>query len=303
MHAEDDTFGVSPDGYRLPGAMRLGCVRLAVSDLARSGAYYQRVIGLQILDQTPGRAALGAGGLAGPLIELHEEPHVRPVPRRGRIGLFHFAVLLPDRASLGRFIAHVGDLGEPAGTADHAVSQSVYLWDPDGLGIEVYADRPHSEWRRRGRELYMTTAPLDIDDLISAAAGERWTGVPAGTLMGHVHLHVGDLNRAEAFYHSTLGFDKTVWSYPGALFFAAGGYHHHLGTNIWAADTRVAGPGDARLLEWEIVLDDAGQAEAAARSCEAGGFAVTRRDSGFLVPDPWGLVLRVTSKPAKRGQA
>ncbi|HYJ79167.1 MAG TPA: VOC family protein, partial [Longimicrobiaceae bacterium] len=218
-----------------------------------------------------------------------------PVPRRGRLGLYHFAVLLPDRAALGRFAGHVAGLRIPAGMSDHFVSEAMYLTDPDGLGIEVYADRPRSAWRYEGRQLHMTTEPLDVASLARAADGEPWSGAPAGTTMGHVHLYVGDLEAAEAFYHQALGFDKTVWSYPGALFLAAGGYHHHLGTNTWAAHAPPAGEEDARLLEWEIVVPSADDAAEAARSLEAHGYAVEWTSEGGVAPDPWGTPVRVRS--------
>ena len=190
-------YGVAPPGYRLPDATRLGAVRLQVADLERSLDYYQRVLGLRLLDHEAGQAALGAEGEEQPLVVLHERPGVRPVPRSGLLGLYHFAILLPDRQALGRFVAHLGTLGEHAGSADHAVSEALYLTDPDGLGIEVYADRPRSQWQHHNRELYMTTDRLDIRSLLAAAGERSWTGMPSGTTMGHVHLHVGDLERAE----------------------------------------------------------------------------------------------------------
>jgi catechol 2,3-dioxygenase len=288
-------FGIQPDGYRLPAATRLGCVRLQISDLGRSLVYYESVLGLLVLSREQDRAALGPHGARDPLIELREDTGTTRVPRQGRLGLYHYAVLLPDRAALGRFLAHLAASGVRAATADHAVSESVYLWDPDGLGIEVYADRPRATWRRQGRELHMTTEPLDIESVRAAAGGEPWAGVPEGTVMGHVHLHVGDLARAEAFYHRAIGFDKVVWSYPGALFLSAGGYHHHLGTNIWAAGAPAAGPGEARLLEWEIVVPTPGDAHAVARSCEARGFAVHPTATGSLIADPWGTTLRLVA--------
>jgi catechol 2,3-dioxygenase len=188
------------------------------------------------------------------IVHLRLLATARPVPRRGLLGLYHFAILLPDRASLGRFVAHLGEIGAYAGMSDHFVSEAVYLTDPDGLGIEVYADRPRGAWRYDERQLYMTTNHLDVEDLIKSARGERWSGMPPGTVLGHVHLYVDDIATAESFYHDALGFDKVVWSYPGALFMSAGGYHHHLGTNTWARGAPSAGDADARLLEWEIIV-------------------------------------------------
>jgi catechol 2,3-dioxygenase len=281
--------GLPPRGYRLPAETRLGTVRLQVSDLARSLAWYERVLGLRMLERSPSHATLAAHGDDAPLVELREKPGATPVPRRGRLGLYHFAILLPDRAALGRFVAHLSAIGERAGASDHLVSEALYLQDPDNLGIEVYADRPRSTWRVEGRQLAMATEPLDLADLVRAAAGEPWTGMPAGTVIGHVHLHVGDLETAADFYHEGLGLDKVVWSYPGALFLSAGGYHHHLGLNTWAAGAQPAGENDARLLEWEVVVPTAADAEAALASLAAAGHAT----DGGVVRDPWGTALRI----------
>jgi catechol 2,3-dioxygenase len=177
------------------------------------------------------------------------------------------------------------------------VSEALYLTDPDGLGIEVYADRPRATWRHEGRQLVMDTTPLDVADVVRAAGGEPWRGMPAGTRVGHVHLHVGDLDEAAAFYHAALGLDAVVWSYPGALFLSAGGYHHHLGLNTWSGPG-AARPqdGDARLLEWELVLPRADDVDAAARSIEAAGYEVARTERGPLATDPWGTTLRLVAE-------
>ena len=293
MTHTDPGYGIAPPGYRLPAETRLGPVRLQVADLARSLEYYERVLGLRLLRRGQGTAVLGDVSGATPLVELHERPGARPVPRRGRLGLYHFAILLPDRAALGRFLRHLGEIGERAGMSDHLVSEAIYLTDPDGLGIEVYADRPRQAWRHEGRQLAMTTEPLDVDDVLQAGGGEPWSGMPAGTVLGHVHLFVGDLDRAAAFYHAGLGLDKTVWSYPGALFMSAGGYHHHLGTNTWAAGAAPAGADDARLLEWQIVLPSEGDVGDVLDNLERAGVPVTRQEGGGLVRDPWGTAVRV----------
>ena len=286
--------GVLPPGYRLPAETRLGRVSLQVSDLARSLAYYQTVLGLRVLERSGDSAVLGAHGDNRPLVELHARAGVTPVPRRGRLGLYHFAVLLPDRPSLGRFVKHLDQIGAHAGMSDHFVSEAIYLSDPDGLGIEVYADRPRSLWRYDGRQIFMVTEPLDVPSLVRAAGEEPWQGAPPGTVIGHVHFYVDDIARASRFYHEGLGFDKVVWSYPGALFMSAGGYHHHLGTNTWAAGAARAGPNDARLLEWEVLVPDERDAAAAAKSVEAAGADVGPLDGGFRTVDPWGtgLVIR-----------
>lgn len=291
-------YGIAPPAYRLPDATHVGRVRLQVADLERSVSYYETVIGLRLLAREGNAATLGAGDR--PLVELHERKGVKAVARRGQVGLYHFAILLPDRAALGRFVAHLAAIGAYAGMSDHFVSEAVYLTDPDGLGIEVYADRPRSAWRWDDRQLAMTTTPLDVADVVASAHGERWTGAPAGTTIGHIHLYVRDLAEAEAFYHRGLGLDKVVWNYPGALFMSAGGYHHHLGTNTWAASAPLATDDDARLLEWELVLPSGGDADAAAKSLAANGYAVARDEAGPTTRDPWGTTLRLVTEAAPR---
>ena len=283
----------APDS--LPEQTRVGAVHLQIRNLQQSVEYYQAVLGMDVLERGGGRAALGIADAAVPLVYLIEKTGVAPVPRGGRFGLYHFALLLPDRGALGRFAAHVRRLGLRPGMADHAVSEALYLHDPDGLGIEVYADRPRASWTYRGDELRMTTDPLDIDALVAAGEGRDWRGVPTWTTMGHVHLHVGDLAAAEAFYHRALGFDKTVWSYSGALFFSAGGYHHHLGTNIWSPGPS-AGAGQAKLLEWELVVPELGQIEDVAQRLRAGRYSVDDAPDGIRTSDAWGTQLYVRSE-------
>ena len=291
----DNAIGLAPPEYRLPDATHVGRVRLQVSDLARSIAYYEKVLGLRVIDRSDASASLAPNGETRALIELSEKPGARAVPRRGLLGLYHFAVLFPDRAALGRFVVHLSEIGEYAGMSDHLVSEAIYLTDPDGLGIEVYADRPRSTWRAVERQIEMTTKPLDVQNLVAAAKGEKWTGAPAGTKMGHVHFYVGDIEQAEAFYHRALGLDKIVWNYPGALFLSAGGYHHHVGTNTWAAGAPVATENDARLLDWELVLPDAASTEDVVKSVEAAGHKVDRDADGITVTDPWGIRVRLSA--------
>lgn len=312
-------YGLPPDGYRLPADIRLGAVRLQVSNLDRSATYYREVLGLRELARDVSQVALapqpnaapggdatshaaGAAGAAGadePLVVLHHVPGTRSIAPRARLGLFHFAILLPDRPALGRFVTHLAENGIRAGASDHLVSEALYLTDPDGLGIEVYADRPRAQWQHHGRQLAMSSEPLDLRALAAAAEGTRWTGMPPGTVIGHVHLHVGDLDRAATFYHDGLGLDKVVWNYPGALFLSAGGYHHHLGLNTWAADAPPAGPTDAQLREWTMILPSARDVDAARASSEAAGFAPepTKLADGAerteLIRDPWGTALRL----------
>ena len=198
------SFGMPPPLFRLPEAAHVGVVHLQVVDLHRSLSYYEQVLGLRAHSVTDASAVLSAHGDERPLVILHTRPGVTRA-RRGAFGLYHFALLLPERGALGRFATHLASLEVRVGMADHLVSEALYLWDPDGLGIEVYADRPRDTWQQHDRELAMTTDPLDIRRVIAAGRGKVWTGAPEGTTMGHVHLHVGNLEQAEAFYHRALG--------------------------------------------------------------------------------------------------
>ncbi len=296
--------GIPPRGYRLTAAARVGRVTLQVSDLERSLAFYRDLIGFRVIEGPdagdPPVATLGADASAEALLVLREKPGARPVPRRGRLGLYHFALLLPDRAALGRFVRHAGDAGIPMGAADHLVSEALYLTDPDGLQMEVYADRAREAWGVTNGEYAMAVDPLDIRSLLAAAGDTPWSGVPAGSTIGHMHFYVGDLAQAETFYHHGLGFDKVAWSFPGALFISAGGYHHHVGLNTWAASAPVATDADARLLQWELVLPDHSDVMAAAGSLAEAGFEAALGNHGAAATDPWGIHVRIVGQSTSR---
>ncbi len=286
-------------GYRLPAKARLGTVRLQVGDLERSEEFYTHVMGLRVRDRSKGRLALSAGDAREPLVELIERPSARPVAPQSRLGLFHYALLLPDRSSLAEFALHADGKGVRLGMADHAVSEALYLHDPDGLGIEVYADRPRSEWRQsHGGQWVMTTDPLDVDDLLVEATGGAYGGLPRETVVGHVHLHVGNLREASRFYNQTLGFDAVVRDYPGALFFSAGGYHHHVGTNVWAAGAPSPGPDDARLLSWTLVVPEEADVQRVASVAGAHGHTLTEKGpvGGVLLSDPWATQVEIVAE-------
>ena len=288
------SYGEAPSTYRLPMTTTLGGVVLQVADLARSLAFYEQVLGLQRLTHTGNTATLAPLGSDRTLVELRERKGAKPIAGRGKLGLYHFAILLPSREALGAFVTHLARIGARAGAGDHLVSEAFYLNDPDGLGIEVYADRPRDSWMRVGRELMMATDPVDVQGLVALAADRPWLGMPAGTVMGHVHLHVGDVNRAWQFYGEGVGFDKIVWHYPGALFMAAGGYHHHLGTNTWAGPgAPSAADDDARLVEWTIELPAISDVDAVASNVQRVRFDATREGTDAVLRDPWGTQVRV----------
>ena len=290
------TYGKKPAGYRLPDETHIGKVRLQVADLTRSISYYEAVIGMRVINRTATSATLGPVGEDRVLVQLEEKKTARAVSRRGLLGLYHFAILLPERADLGAFVQHLADIGAYAGMSDHLVSEAVYLTDPDGLGIEVYADRSRSTWTAIDDQIEMASKPLDVQNLIAASAGRKWNGIPAATVIGHVHLYVGDIDKAADFYHSGIGFDKIVWNYPGALFLSAGGYHHHLGVNTWAQGSPAATDDDARLLDWELVLPDSARALEAAAALEKAGYEVERSGDAVRARDPWGTAVRFHSE-------
>ena len=219
--------------YSLPNDTHIGYIHLKISDLEASLEFYSDTLGFQTLERSPQQAALGSSKGSAPLICLSAIRNARPKPPR-TTGLYHFAIRLPERPALGSLLKRLLEHNYPLqGAADHLVSEAIYLADPDGNGLELYADRPRQEWRRMDGQIAMATDPLDVQGLLSDAS-PSWDGIHPGTDIGHIHLQVSDLSRAEAFYCGLVGFEVTQRSYPGALFVSAGGYHHHLGLNTWA---------------------------------------------------------------------
>jgi catechol 2,3-dioxygenase len=276
-------------------ATRPGAVHLTVADLPRSLDYYQAAVGLDVLEQGPGRATLGAGDRA--LLVLVEEPGARP--GRGYTGLYHFALVVPERPDLAAWLAHAARDAVPlVGLSDHFVSEALYLSDPDGHGIELYWDRPREIWEGKvGARL--TTMPLDVDDLLGELEkpGEAlFERLPAGTAMGHVHVKVAGIPETIDFYRDVLGFGLMAQLGDQAAFLSAGGYHHHVGANTWeSAGASSPPPGTAALRHATLVLpDDAARDEVVGR-LEAAGGPLEDHDGDLLTRDPAGnaLVLSV----------
>ncbi len=296
---DSSTIGIRPPGYRLPPSAHVGRVRLAVSSLERSVEFYRDVIGLCVLNsggQEVGLVKLGPRSSTHVLLELEEIQGVRPVGRRTRLGLYHTAFLLSSREVLSSFVRHLVETGTYFGAADHTVSEALYLIDPNGLSVEVYADRPRTQWAYEGREIVSGVKPVRLDEL-SSVTQARWEGVPADTTVGHVHFYVGELAAAAKFYHAALGLDIATWRYPGVLFVSAGGYHHHVGFNVWAAGSPPASQEDARLLTWELVLPSYEEVVRVVASLRTNGFSTAQAESrANTFSDPWGITVALVTR-------
>ncbi|MCP1493597.1 catechol 2,3-dioxygenase [Peribacillus frigoritolerans] len=263
----------------------VGEVSINVLDLNKAILFYQEIIGLQVLKKTDRQAVLTTDGET-PLLTLEQPADV--IPKEGRTtGLYHFALLLPTRADLSIFLRHLLQTKYPFGAADHEVSEALYITDPDGNGIEVYSDRPSTDWRWASGEVAMGTDPLDGNDLLEESDGE-WSKLPAGTLMGHIHLHVADLRKTEEFYMQGLGF-TVVNRYGGALFTSTGGYHHHIGLNTWNGVGAPAPKENSVGLNWyTLVYADEDARNKVTEQLEGIGAVVTEKEGFFAVTDPSG---------------
>ena len=282
----------------IPPDTSIGKVRLRVADLEGLTAFYERVVGLDAVERDGGLARLGPDG-GEPLIELLSAPGADPAPSFST-GLFHLAILVPDRVELARSLQRLAGAGwRLTGASDHLVSEALYLRDPEGNGIEIYRDRPRKEWRHNGDELAMATLPLDLESVLGELDGveQAAEGMPAGTTMGHVHLQASELPPDEGFYNGALGLDVMVRSYPGALFLAAGGYHHHLGLNTWQSQGAPAPPEGALGLDhFELVLPSVAERDSAAERLAQAGADPERTDAGILATDLSGNRVLLTAR-------
>jgi catechol 2,3-dioxygenase len=295
------TVSIDPATY-------VGILSLTVSDLDRSLAFYTDGFGFTLLERDGGQATLGVAGT--PVLLLTERAGAKPWPRERRsyTGLYHFAILVPTRADLGRWLRHWLDVGYPLpGQGDHIVSEALYISDPDENGIEIYADRPRSGWMWSNGRVQMGTGPVDIRGLLAEAAQHDapWSGLAAGTHLGHMHLQVGNIAQAARFYHEILGFD-IVAAMPTALFVSAGGYHHHIGMNTWHSLGAGPAPADSvglRFFTIELSSGDA-RADVLSRLREAG---IDYSEAGDVVAvrDPWqnAILLHLAPVPDTRSAA
>ena len=289
------TAADTPLAPRLPDTLRLGPAHLTVSNLDGSIAFYERSLGLQLHGRDGAAARMGAGG--EDLLVLAGEPDAEPGGRHA--GLFHFALLFPTRADLARAVKRLATASTRIeGASDHGVSEAIYLRDPDDNGIELYADRPRDQWpapRTAGQRFDVFSIALDLADVMREIDGEATALAGPGLVMGHLHLHVSDVDTALGFYRDVLGFEVMA-NLGSAAFVSAGGYHHHLGFNVWLGpDVKPRPPHTAGLCEWTIMLDTAEQVEAVRARVTGAGIALEERDDGFLVRDPWRTAVVFTS--------
>jgi len=280
----------------LDPATHVGLVTIAVSSLERSLRYYQSGLGFTVKEQKEGLVLLGAA-TGSPILALFEQPNAQPQPTH-TTGLYHFAILLPTRKDLGRFLSHLVESRTPlGGYADHLVSEALYLSDPDGNGIEVYHDRPRSTWTWHNGHVDMVSDPIDLDALMAEGRQDNsvWSGLPAYTTLGHMHLRVADIPQGVQFYHGILGFD-IVQQMPSALFVSAGGYHHHIGMNTWQSRNGPPPPHDAVGLRFFTVqLPDATALAQVVARLQAAGRPIEQQEVGVMLHDPWGNKLLLTT--------
>jgi len=283
---------VSPAASLQPDT-RLGPVTIRVADIDRSLRFYHEILGFRPAEGGNGLAALGVGG--PPVVLLKHVPGARAARRSS--GLYHFAILVPSRPALGQALRRLGEAEIGIGEADHLVSEALYLSDPDGNGIEIYRDRPRSEWKWSNGSVHMATEPLDLEELLKE--GDRDPSpsrlFPGGTRIGHVHLQVADVEQAVGFYHGAVGFDVTA-AWQGAAFLSAGGYHHHLGLNSWASRGAPAAPeGSTGIESFVIRVPDAESRAALARRLQSAGAGARMEDGILRVRDPWNVEVVVVS--------
>lgn len=273
--------------------LRIGATALTVRDLDRVSGYYRSLLGLAEIDRTADTVQLGAGGV--PFLTLEHRPYFKPDDPRAA-GLYHNAFLMPTRVDLARWIQHIIKHRVPvSGASDHEVSEAIYLDDPEGNGVEVYCDRPASSWRWQDNLVAMVTEPLDVGAILQELDDKTlpYGTAPGGLRVGHIHLHVGDVGKAEEFYSGVLGLD-VVRRRGGATFMSTGGYHHHVGANTWRSPgAGLRDPERAGLSWFAFEAEDDRAHDALVARLEAAGVPTTTAGSGLEFADPWGTRIRL----------
>ncbi|GAE37178.1 VOC family protein [Halalkalibacter akibai] len=273
----------------------VGQVNLKVQKLERSIAFYKDVIGFKVLDQTANSAIFSADGTTA-LLSVEQLDNIIPKQER-TTGLYHFALLLPKRTDLANIVAYFTEIGLRFGSSDHLVSEALYFSDPDGNGIEIYVDRGASEWIWKNGEVAMTVDPLNFPDLLSVANQQSWKGLPAETVMGHIHLHVSDMNSTEEFYTKGLGFEVVSRFGSQALFISDGNYHHHIGLNTWNGVGAPTPPANSVGLEsFTLMISSVEKKNKMITQLKEIGASVTEENGFTMVTDPSGNRIRLVAK-------
>jgi catechol 2,3-dioxygenase len=298
--------------FKINPSTKIGYVSLNVSDIQSSLEFYQSILGFRKIQKksSADRVYLSSGGTQSsfPMLELVQTSQTDPNPITPRkAGLYHFAILLPERKNLADVLLYLSEKQDEVhfdGLADHLVSESIYIRDPDFIGIEIYSDRPQSEWKWNGKNdnknnnshLQMATLPLNTDDLLKESTDKGWTGMPTSTVIGHVHLHVDNLSNAMKFYRDLLGLNLTT-TYPGAHFFAAGRYHHHIATNTWlGANILPASPEAIGLNHFSIELPNKEEFDRTLKQLQQQNIVESNREitsKAIFVQDPSGIRIQV----------
>lgn len=278
---------------------KLGEVKLKISNMERSLKFYQEIVGFQILKRNDRIAELSADG-RNTLLVVEEVENAFIVPRRSHSGLYHYAILVPTRKDLGLSLRRLLDAGIHIGQADHNVSEALYISDPDMNGIEIYRDRPKEEWEYDSQGFVkMASDPVDWDGLLKEAQGAEWQGLSPGTVIGHVHFHVSDMHKSKHFYCEVLGFDveADLMRQMGALFIAAGRYHHHLGLNVWAGAGVPQVPANGTgIVYFTVVFPNAAELEKTAHGIAEAGLLVELREGAWWATDPNGILVKMIAE-------
>jgi catechol 2,3-dioxygenase len=284
MHKKE----VTNMNFHKPPVTFVGQVNLKVQDLQRALTFYKEVIGFKVLEQTERSAKLTADGKT---VLLSIEQPADVIPKQGRTaGLYHFALLLPSRADLGRVLKHLLQVDYPLqGASDHLVSEALYLADPDGNGIEIYSDRPASDWDWNDNSVVMATEPMDAENVLAEGLNGSWIGLPEGTVMGHIHLHVSELGKTAEFYTNGLGFEIVCRYGSQALFISSGKYHHHIGLNTWnGVGAPVPKANSVGLESYTLMLPNEESVNETVAQLEKIGAAVTEENGNYVTSDPSG---------------
>lgn len=269
-------------------------VELKVADLQRSLEYYKNTIGFKVLEQQEDKIFLTADGKTA-LLSIEQPTDIMPTQQK-TTGLYHFALLLPTRADLGAILRHFAESNIRIGAGDHLVSEALYLNDPDGNGIEIYSDRPDSEWKWDGEFVEMATLQIDAQSILAEGASTPWNGLPAETVMGHIHLHVAELDKTKEFYQA-LGFEVLTPNYPGALFMGSGKYHHHIGLNTWAGVGAPPTPENVvGLKAFSVVYPSDDALQAAISNVKEFGSETVEENGTVIVKDPSQNKIKLTVK-------